>query len=432
MQTFSRGQKGKLTDLGLATGFSVTLDLQTPGFTADVSCFGLDAQGKLSDDRFMVFYNQTAAPDNAISYKTSGGQSIFTLDLARLPATIDKLVFTAAIDGNQTMKSLGQSQMKLADALTFNFAGADFQDEKALIIGEIYRKDGIWRFGAVGQGFNGGLSALLKHFGGTEAEAAPPASGSAANSSSASAASSAAGAAASSTPPANKPVSLSKITLAKTGDKISLEKKSGGIGAGFGKIRVNLNWSQNVPRAAEPAAKPGFLGQLFGKSGDSRKPGNNIDLDLGCLYELTNGKKGAIQALGNLWGSLDQAPFIHLAGDDRTGAVTSGENLFINGEKFDQIRRILVYTFIYDGVPNWAATDGVVTLEAPGQPPIEVKLDNGGNQGMCAIAMLENKGGNLQVTKLVEYFSGRNGISGHQLMDEHYNFGLKWVTGEKD
>lgn len=429
MQSYSRGQKGKLTDLGIPNAFSVTLDLQTSGFTADVSCFGLDAQGKLSDDRYMVFYNQTAAPDGAIQYKNSGSQSSFSLDLARLPAAIDKLVFTAAIDGNSTMKSLGKSQMRLADALTFDFSGADFQAEKALIVGEIYRKDGVWRFGAVGQGFNGGLSALLKHFGGTEAEAAPPTASAAASAGANAATNSPA--ASSAAQPANKPVSLSKVTLAKTGDKISLEKKGGSVGGGFGKIRINLNWSQGVQSTPGNNEKPGFLGQLFGGSA-ARKPSGQIDLDLGCLYELADGRKSAIQALGNLWGSYDQLPFIHLPGDDRTGAISTGENLFINGDRFDQIKRVLVFAFIYEGVPNWGATDAVVTIDAPGQPPVEVRLDNGNDQRMCAIALLENKGGNLQVTKLAEYFSGRNGISGHQLMDERYNFGLKWVTGEKD
>ena len=427
MQSYSRGQKGKLTDLGIPNAFSVTIDLQTPGFTADVSCFGLDANGKLSDDRYMVFYNQTAAPDGAIQYKNSGSQSSFSLDLARLPAAIDKLVFTAAIDGNNTMKDLGKSQMRLADAVAFDFSGADFQAEKALIIGEIYRKDGIWRFGAVGQGFNGGLSALLKHFGGTEAEAAPPPPQS---SPAASTAASSQAASSAPPPPANKPVSLSKVTLAKTGDKISLEKKAGG-GGGFGKIQINLNWSQGVQSTPTSTGKPGFLGQLFGNMAP-RKSSGQIDLDLGCLYELADGRKSAIQALGNLWGSYDQLPFIHLPGDDRTGAISTGENLFINGDRFDQIKRVLVFAFIYEGVPNWGATDAVVTIDAPGQPPVEVRLDNGNDQRMCAIALLENKGGNLQVTKLSEYFSGRNGISGHQLMDERYNFGLKWVAGEKD
>ena len=84
-------------------------------------------------------------------------------------------MFVAAIDGNGTMRAIGQSAMTLGDAVRFPWSGADFQDEKAVIVGEIYRKDGVWRFGAVGQGFNGGLSALLAHFGGAEAAPRAPA-----------------------------------------------------------------------------------------------------------------------------------------------------------------------------------------------------------------------------------------------------------------
>lgn len=409
MNQFSRGQKGKLADMGLSDSFNVVLDMNTPGFSADISCFGLDSQGMLSDDRYMVFYNQKAAPQNAISYSQSGTRTSFAIVLSGLPASIDKLVFTASTDDG-VMRKLGASQLQLGNALSFPFTGSDFQDEKALIIGELYRRDGVWRFGAVGQGFNGGLSALLKHFGGTEADA--PASNATPTPPPAPV-----------PPPAPKPISLSKITLEKRGDKISLEKR-GGSGSNFGRIRVNLNWDQK----AQTAAKPGLLGGLFGGGNKS----SNIDLDLGCLFELADGRKSTIQALGDCWGNFEQPPYVHLDGDDRSGKVSTGENIFINGAQFDKIKRLLVYAFIYDGVPNWAATNGVVTIEAPNQPPIEVRLDNGGNQGMCAIAMIENNGGNLQITKLVEYFEGRGQISAHQLMDERYNFGLKWVVGSKD
>src|SRR5690606_40105293 len=55
-----------------------------------------------------------------------------------------------------------------------------------------------------------------------------------------------------------------------------------------------------------------------------------VDLDLGCLYELADGSKGVIQALGNSFGALNTPPYIHLDGDDRTGSSTGGENMHIN------------------------------------------------------------------------------------------------------
>ncbi|WP_317205884.1 TerD family protein [Janthinobacterium sp.] len=405
MSNFTRGQKGKLADLGLDTAFPVTLQIAGGALEVDVSCFGLDAKGQLSDDRYMVFFNQKSAPEQAVTLEAGAGRSVFQVDLARLPASIDKLVFTAASDQG-SMRALGPSALTLGQgAATFAFSGGDFLEEKAVIIAELYRRDGGWRFGAVGQGFAGGLSALLKHFGGSEAAAAPTP--------------------AAPTPAAPK-ISLSKIRLEKRGDKISLDKRDN---QSYGRIRVNLNWNQGAAPAAAKTESGGFIGKLFGKPAS---PANGIDLDIGCLFEMTNGAKSAVQALGDSWGAYERPPYIHLEGDDRTGNVSSGENIFINGAHFEQIKRVLVYAFIYEGVPNWAATDGIVTIEIPGQPSVEVKLDSGNQQSMCAIAMLENRGGNLQVTKLVEYFGGQGKITAHQLMDERYGFGLNWSAGRKD
>ncbi len=117
---------------------------------------------------------------------------------------------------------------------------------------------------------------------------------------------------------------------------------------------------------------------------------------------MQDGLKGAVQALGNSFGSLNTEPFIKLMGDDRTGSISDGEWLHINGAHWSKIRRILVYAFIYEGAPNWKETDGVVTIHAPGQPPIEVRLnEEGGRQGMCAIALLENDNGAVKVTRRV-------------------------------
>ena len=413
MNLFSRGQKGKLADLGTGSVFAVDVDIQAPGMSVDVSCFGLDAAERLSDERYMVFYNQLASPEGAVRLELSGSLARFAVNLDALPATIAKLVFVAAIDGAQTMRALGACALNLGNAVRFPWSGADFGDEKAVIVAELYRRDGAWRFGAVGQGFNGGLSALLAHFGGTEAKPA-----------------------AASTPvpapaaPAAPKVSLSKVTLEKRGDKVSLDKRAGG---GFGRIHVNLNWNQSATAAPpQQPAKTGFFDKLIGGGlGAGRKGRGGIDLDLGCMYELADGRRGLVQALGNAWGDFDREPFIRLDADDRTGAVAGGENLYINGERFDRIRRALIFSFIYEGVPNWAATDGVVTISAPEQAPIEVRLDGGGNQIMCAIALIENRNGSLQVTKLAEYFQQQGGTSAHELMDRHFGFGLRWKTGTK-
>ena len=207
-------------------------------------------------------------------------------------------------------------------------------------------------------------------------------------------------------------VNLNKIELKKKGQSINLTKNNQAIG----EILVNLNWNQQ--NAGKKSG--GFLSSLLGKS-------NNVDLDLGCLYELKNGEKGCVQALGNAFGSYASFPYMQLDADDRTGSATGGENLRINGSKLSEIKRVLVYAFIYEGAANWSQADGIVTLKYPAGPDIEVRLDEHKNgQIMCAIAMIENVNDEtFKVERLVEYFNG------HKNMDQAYNWGMNWVAGRK-
>ncbi len=393
----TRGQRLKLDALGLSDGaFSVSVDLNAGPVTVDVACFGLDGARKLSDERYMTFFNQPATPCGAVKLS---GQGKFDFNLPRLPASIDALVMTLAIDGAGTMSQLGASSVSLKSGSTmvgsYRFDGGHFASERAVMLLEFYRKDGVWRLCAVGQGFNGGLDALVTHFGGAVAEKPAPAP-------------------AAPPPPAPPKVSLSKITLEKRGEKISLEKRGQ---AGHGRIVCNLNWS-----SGHAQEKRGLLGGVFGKTRTS-----GVDLDLGCLFELSDGLKGAVQALGNTFGDFNYPPYIHMTGDDRTGANASGEFLYINGDHLKDLQRICIYAFIYEGVANWGQADGIVTLTVPGHPPVEVRLDNHDNsKNMCAIAMIENEGGNLKITKLGEYFSG------HRELDQRYGWGLRWKAGSKD
>lgn len=204
-------------------------------------------------------------------------------------------------------------------------------------------------------------------------------------------------------------VNLNKIELTKKGQSINLQKQN----ATLGEIVVNLNWNQQQ-------SSGGLLSNIFGKN-------KGVDLDLGCLFELTDGSKGCVQALGNAFGSLHELPYIQLDGDDRTGAVSGGENLRINGNQITQIKRIVVYTFIYKGAANWLQADGVVTMTYPGGSDIVVRLDEtSSNLGMCAIAMIENiNNETFRVQRLVEYFKS------HIELDRAYDWGMQWRAGSK-
>jgi uncharacterized protein involved in tellurium resistance len=200
----------------------------------------------------------------------------------------------------------------------------------------------------------------------------------------------------------------SKVVLKNKGDSIKIKPKTTGADSG---IVVNLNWSQKQ--------KGGLISRLLPSAGA-------IDLDLGCLFELSDGRKGAIQALGEAFGMYDQPPYIRHLGDDRTGAVSEGEFIKVNGQHVQELKRILFYAFIYEGVANWREADGVVSIKYTGGPEIIVHLDgHQDNMGMCALALFETIGGELQVSKQVRFFHD------HVEMDRAYHWDLRWVAGSK-
>jgi stress response protein SCP2 len=177
-----KGQRVALTSLfessAQADFFQIGLSVSGNKEPVDFACFGLDSQQKLSDDAYMTFFNQPKTPCGAVELCTPTGDILgFSCQLAKLPAKIDKLVFTAAIDGASSMGQISNGHLRFLlanrEIARFAFSGSDFQNEKAVMLGELYRKDGAWRFSAVGQGFNGGMAALVKHFGGEVIEEMP-------------------------------------------------------------------------------------------------------------------------------------------------------------------------------------------------------------------------------------------------------------------
>lgn len=214
-------------------------------------------------------------------------------------------------------------------------------------------------------------------------------------------------------------VNLSKVTLTK-GTSINLEKK-----ANLGEIKVNLNWGLETSQPQVQEKPKGFFAKIFGDQ--SQSGARKADLDLGVLLELSDGYVDCIQPLGNYFGSFDKEPYIHLDGDDRTGAVSNGENLRINGTHLKDIKRVLIFALIYEGVANWSQIDGVVTIKQQDGPDLIVNLDEPQNGlAVCAVAMLTNDNNEtFKVEKLERYFPS------HMEMDKAYKFGLKWTRGAK-
>ncbi|MGP3633201.1 TerD family protein [Streptomyces sp. 24-1644] len=177
---FQRGHKAKISDLTPGTDLYVGVQIAGPGLTFDISCFGLDANEQLSDDRYFIFFNQPKSPEESIQLlgAQSGDTESFRVTLDRIPANIHKLSFTATLDGAGQMSQVGPGYIRIVaggeEVVRYAFTGSEFTTERAVMLGDFYLKD-VWRFAAVGQGFDGGLDALLKNFGGEVAEEAPAA-----------------------------------------------------------------------------------------------------------------------------------------------------------------------------------------------------------------------------------------------------------------
>ncbi len=176
MEHLSRGQRLALASI--APNGRVVVGVGAAGLALDFACFGVDANGKLLDESYMIFFNQPRSPCGAVELVAGQDLAGFAIDTTRLPAGIDQLVITASVDGPGVLSQLGDGYLRLLDGnderARFAFAGSDFAQERAVMLGNMYRKDGAWRFLAVGQGFNGGLDALVAHFG-AQAAAPPPA-----------------------------------------------------------------------------------------------------------------------------------------------------------------------------------------------------------------------------------------------------------------
>jgi hypothetical protein len=110
----------------------------------------------------------------------SGDTNSFRVNLGAVPASIGRFSFCAAIDGAGTAAQIQSGYLRIVaggtEVARYSFTGGDFGAERAVMIADLYKKD-IWRFGAVGQGFAGGLADLIRSFGGQveEDEAPPPA-----------------------------------------------------------------------------------------------------------------------------------------------------------------------------------------------------------------------------------------------------------------
>lgn len=145
---------------------------ESPGVDADASALLLTAAGKVRDDGDFVFYNQPVHASGAVRHagKSSRGtvvEDAVEVDLARLEPAVDRVVLSASADGGSFGGMRGLVLRLLDAAQGTELASFDITaaGETALVGGELYRRQGGWRFRAVGQGYASGLAGLATDFG---------------------------------------------------------------------------------------------------------------------------------------------------------------------------------------------------------------------------------------------------------------------------
>jgi tellurium resistance protein TerD len=186
--------------VSLSKGGNVSLTKEAPGLTAVLVGLGWDARttsgaafdldasalmvgtaGKILSDAHFIFFNNLTSPDGSVEHtgdnltgEGEGDDEVIKVNLAGVPAEVDKLVVTVSIyDAETRSQSFGQVRnayirvINQADGaeLTRYDLSEDASNETAMIFGELYRSNGEWKFRAVGQGYSTGLAGIARDFG---------------------------------------------------------------------------------------------------------------------------------------------------------------------------------------------------------------------------------------------------------------------------
>lgn len=184
----SKGQKVDLTKgnaslkhIMVGLGWNVNAFDSGSDFDLDASAFMCGANGKCPTEKEFVFYGNLEHPSGAVKHQGDnltgegdGDDEQIFVDLKAIPESVDKIAFTVTIyEAQERRQNFGQvsnAYIRIVDEDTNQELirydlGEDFSIETAIVVGELYRHNGEWKFNAIGSGFQGGLAALCGHYG---------------------------------------------------------------------------------------------------------------------------------------------------------------------------------------------------------------------------------------------------------------------------
>ena len=178
--SLSKGNPG-LKDVVVGLGWDVNQYDTGGDFDLDAAAFLLAGNGRVTRNEDFVFYGNLQHPSGAVTHLGDnltgvgdGDDEQIVVDLSLVPANITKIAFTVTIyDAEARRQNFGQvsnafiriyNKITGEEMLRYDL-GEDFSIETAIVVGELYRHNGEWKFNAIGSGFQGGLAALCGHYG---------------------------------------------------------------------------------------------------------------------------------------------------------------------------------------------------------------------------------------------------------------------------
>ena len=176
----TKGNPG-LKHIRLGLGWDTNMFDGGDDFDLDVSLFMVGKSGKVEQDEDFIFYNNLKHPSEAVEHlgdnrtgDGDGDDEEILVDFSKMPDRIEKIAVTVTIyEAKERRQNFGQvnnSYVRVANSdneeelLRYDL-GEEFSIETAIVVCEIYRHNGEWKFSAVGSGFEGGLEALCRSYG---------------------------------------------------------------------------------------------------------------------------------------------------------------------------------------------------------------------------------------------------------------------------
>ena len=186
--SLQKGQKVSLTKdnpglkkVVVGLGWDVNAFDSGADFDLDAAAFMVGASGKCPTEKEFVFYGNLEHPSQSVKHmgdnltgEGEGDDEQIEIELEKVPANVEKIAFTVTIyDADVRKQNFGQvanAFIRIVDETTNTELirydlGEDFSIETAVVVGELYRHNGEWKFNAIGSGFQGGLAALCGHYG---------------------------------------------------------------------------------------------------------------------------------------------------------------------------------------------------------------------------------------------------------------------------